>query len=228
MEKIIEENIKMQEDQMKLPVTPLVFENEIDYIVWDLETTGFVAPECKILEIGCLIVRGDQVESKHWVLDNKVEIPAVITEITGITKEIIEAEGRDPVECLKEFLPLFEKCKRNITHNGIRFDIPFLVETVNQLFSYTQDQKMAITNLIRSTAYDTAVNFKASKLDIVPEWRETYLKFADRVMNYQIKGLRYSLALAVAEYGINLGEKAHRAMADVRMTHEVYKKLNNL
>lgn len=201
-------------------------DKEIDCIIWDLETTGFNAPECKILEIGCLIVRGTAVESKHWVLNNQVEIPAVITEITGITKEIIEAEGRDPKVCLEEFLPLFEKCKVNVTHNGVRFDIPFLVETVNQIFSYTQEQKMAITNLIRSTAFDTAVKFKAEKLNMVPQWRESYIQFADRVMNTRAFGVKYSLGLCVQELGIVSNEKAHRAMADVAMTYEVYKILS--
>ena len=95
---------------------------DIDYIVWDLETTGFVAPQCRILEIGCFIINNNEIERKHWVLDNKVKIPEHIIEITGITQDIIDAEGRDPEECLLEFLPYFKRCKKNITHNGIRFD----------------------------------------------------------------------------------------------------------
>ena len=54
-------------------------EQDIDLIIWDLETSGFVAPECKILEIGCFVVTGDQVEQKHWVLNNGIEIPEQIT-----------------------------------------------------------------------------------------------------------------------------------------------------
>ena len=115
-------------------------EKEIDLIVWDLETTGFVAPECKILEIGCFIVRGEEVEQKHWVLNNNVEIPEKIVEITGITQAIIDAEGRDPKECLLEFLPLFKACKKNITHNGVRFDIPFLIETANQILGFSAEE----------------------------------------------------------------------------------------
>lgn len=46
---------------------------KIKKVIWDLETTGFVAPACKILEIGAFIVLNDDtVETKHWVLDNKV------------------------------------------------------------------------------------------------------------------------------------------------------------
>ena len=57
----------------------------IKYIVWDLETTGFVAPESKILEIGCHICYEDgSIEDKNWLLNNNVEIPEKITEITSI------------------------------------------------------------------------------------------------------------------------------------------------
>lgn len=196
----------------------------IDLLVWDLETTGFNAPECKILEIGALVVRGDEVEERHWVLQNNVEIPEKIVELTGITKEIVDAEGRDPIECLNEFLPLFKEVKRHVTHNGMRFDIPFLIESAHALFNYTPEQKMAATNLIRSTAYDTAVQYKAKALGIEPFFRESYAQFADRVMNTRAAGLRYTLNLCVEELGIVHDGTRHRAMADVALTHEVYKR----
>lgn len=195
----------------------------IDCIVWDLETTGFNAPECKILEIGCFIIRGDTVERRHWVLDNGVEIPEKITEITGITNDIIKAEGRDPKECLLEFLPLFKLCKKNITHNGVRFDIPFLLNTAKDILKFTPEQTMSVTNLIRSTAFDTAVHFKAKKLDMAPQFRESFVQFADRVMNVRAYGVKYTLGLCVEEMGIKHELVQHRAMADVELTYEVYK-----
>lgn len=199
--------------------------SEIDLIVWDLETTGFNAPKDKILEIGCFIIRGDEVERRHWVLDNKMEIPEKIIEITGITKEIIDAEGRDPKECLQEFLPLFKECGKNITHNGVRFDIPFLVNYSADLLGYTDQQKMAVTNLIRSTAFDTAVHFKAKKLDMQPFFRESFVQYAERVMNVRAKGVFYTLGLCVEELGIKHELVQHRAMADVELTYEIFKKL---
>lgn len=198
-------------------------EKDIDLIVWDLETTGFVAPEAKILEIGCFVVRGEEVERKHWVLNNNVEIPEKITEITGITQAIIDAEGRDPKECLQEFLPLFKRCKKNVTHNGVRFDIPFLIETSAHVLGFQPNEKMAVTNLIRSTAFDTAVHFKAKKLNMEPFFRESFVQFADRVMSVRAFGIKYSLGLCVEELQIKKDLVQHRAMADVELTHEVYK-----
>lgn len=200
-------------------------EKDIDLIVWDLETTGFVAPEAKILEIGCFIVKDGTVEQKHWVLNNQCDIPEKITELTGITKEIIEAEGRDPKECLLEFLPLFKRCKKNVTHNGVRFDIPFLLDYSAHVLEFTPEQKMATTNLIRSTAHDTAVEFKAKRLELQPFFRESYIQFADRVMSVRAYGLKFNLGLCCDEAQIDrTGIVQHRALADVDLTYRLYQK----
>ncbi len=200
-------------------------DEEIDYIVWDLETTGFIAPPCKILEIGCFIVyESGTIEEKHWVLNNQCEIPEKIIEITGITKEIIEAEGRDPKECLMEFLPLFKESKMNITHNGISFDIPFLTNFAADLLGWTEVQKTATKLLIESKSFDTAVRFKADKLGMSREPEETFIQFAKRVMSIRAYGIKYNLGLCCEESGVNMTDIVqHRAMADVYLTNEIYK-----
>lgn len=199
---------------------------DIDLIVWDLETTGFNAPEDKILEIGCFIVRGVTLEKRHWVLDNKVDIPARITEITGINKSVIDAEGKDPKQCLLEFLPLFKSCKKNVTHNGVKFDIPFLVNTAEKILNFTPVQKKAVTKLIQDTAFDTAVHFKAKKLGLVQKENENFLDFANRVMEVKAYGIKFNLGVCVSELGIKKDLVQHRAMADVELTHDVYNKIS--
>lgn len=202
-----------------------IYEEIIDYIVWDLETTGFVAPKDKILEIGCHIVyTNGKVVEKNWVLNNNVEIPEKIIEITGITLDIINAEGRDPEECLREFLPLFKKCKKNITHNGIKFDIPFLVEYASDLLRWNEMQKMQVYNLLWESAHDTAVAFKSSNLGMYQEPRESHVQFANRVMNVRAP-LKFNLGVVSDFYQIDRSNvKQHRAMGDVYLTHEVFKK----
>jgi DNA polymerase III alpha subunit (gram-positive type) len=192
-------------------------------IVWDLETTGFVAPAAKILEIGCLIVRGEEVEQKHWVLDNKVEIPEKITEITGIDQAIIDAEGRDPVECLNEFLPLFKNAEQNITHNGIKFDIPFLLNTAVDLFDWDETQRKAAKTVMMNSAFDTAPCVKGKKLEMSQMDDELFYMFAERVMNVRAYGVYFKLQESLKEEGVELDVEAHRAMADVQMTHALYK-----
>lgn len=199
----------------------------IDVIVWDLETTGFVAPECKILEIGALIIKGSEIEKRHWVLNNVGhEIPEKIIEITGITQEIIDKEGRDPKECLLEFLPLVREAKQNITHNGIRFDIPFLVAYAGDVLEYNNQQSAELKEALEDVAFDTAVIVKAEKLGLKRREEETFLRFANRIMEIRAFGVKYNLGLCCEEYKIDLtGITLHRALGDVAMTHELYKHL---
>jgi DNA polymerase III epsilon subunit-like protein len=198
---------------------------EIDLIIWDLETSGFNAPDAKILEIGAFIVRGDEIEKRNWVLNNKIQIPANIIEITGITQEIVDA-GRDPKECLEEFLPLLKTAKKHVTHNGFKFDIPFLVDTVRDIFSTSKEESDAFWNELLVSAFDTAVHFKAKRLRMFKNPSETFAQFAHRVMEVRAYGIRYNLATCAEEMQIDLaGIVAHRAMADVEITYKIYSKI---
>lgn len=196
----------------------------IDVIVWDLETTGFVAPEARILEIGAFIIRGEEVEHKHWVINEGIEIPEKIIEITGITKDIIEAEGRNAEECLREFIPLLMESKKNVTHNGIKFDIPFLSAYAHDVLKPAVQQTADLVAHLRNTSFDTAVHFKAKKLPTTQGSAEKFIDFAERVMSQRVFGLKFNLKLCCEESKVDMTNiTLHRAMADVAMTHELYK-----
>lgn len=197
---------------------------DIDLIIWDLETTGFVAPECKILEIGAFILRGDHMEHKHFVLDNKCEIPEKITEITGITKAIIDAEGGDPKAAIEEFLELVTLARKNVTHNGIRFDIPFLVAYAGDLLGKDKKWENELATQLKEKAFDTAVHFKAKKVGAKQGPSETFLSFANRVMDMRVFGVKFNLGLCCEEQKVDTSKISfHRAMGDVAMTYELYK-----
>lgn len=200
--------------------------SNIDIIIWDLETNGFVAPQSKILEIGAFIVRGEEIEQRNWILDNKVEISPEITAINGITNELIAKEGRDPRECLSEFMELLINAPKNVTHNGVRFDIPFLMAYATDLYNHTDEIKKMTEDIIRSKAYDTAVHCKAKKLKMIPKYGESYIDFADRVMSARIQGIHFNLGLSCSEHKIDTSAVTlHRALGDVAMTYELYKKI---
>lgn len=198
-----------------------------DLIVWDLETTGFVAPESRILELGALIFKNGKAVKRHWIFQNNCEIPEKITEITGITKEIIDADGRDPAECLHEFLAFVFNAKKNVTHNGIRFDIPFLVAYAADVLKHTAEESLELRQRLESTCFDTAVHFKAKKLGMGQMDHESFIEFGKRIMEIRAYGVKYNLALCAEEMKIDLtGIKAHRAMADVEVTHKIYQAIN--
>lgn len=213
------DTINMNEQQEEI--------KEIDILVWDLETDGFSAPKNKILEIGAYVIRNGNVERMRWVLNNGTDVPEHITSINGMTNEIIDAEGRDPAECLAEFLPLFKAAKKNVTHNGISFDIPFLVNYAADVMKYEKHQSDAMFALLRSTAFDTAVHFKAKKLGAIQGSDESFISFASRVMSIRAFGLKYNLTLCAEEMGLDLnGITAHRALGDVEVTHQLYQKIH--
>lgn len=95
-----------------------------EYVVVDLETTGLAPKTDKILEIGAYrVVGGDFKEKFHMMLDPGIPVPPRITELTGITQEMVQGKARveDGIRAFIDFageLPL-------LGHNLI-FDYGFL------------------------------------------------------------------------------------------------------
>lgn len=200
---------------------------QYDLMVWDLETTGFVAPASKILEIGIWLIKGDKITKKRWVIDNKCEIPEHITAINGFTQAICSEEGKAPLVVLKEFLAYFSRIKRHVTHNGVKFDIPFLVDYAMAIMEYEQERRREILESMLETAFDTAVWYKANKMG----WahREgTYKKFSDSVMHTRVS-FKYNLGHCCDEFKIDRTEvEQHRALGDVELTYKLYKAIEPL
>jgi len=94
------------------------------YVVVDIETTGFSASSDKITEIGAVkIENGVITEEFSQLIDPGIPIPWRITEITGITSDMVD--GKPTIE---EALPLFfEFCTgcTIVAHNA-RFDMGFI------------------------------------------------------------------------------------------------------
>ncbi len=198
------------------------------YIAWDLETDGFnAALGNHILEIGAaLVVDGEITERKSWLLNNDVQIPAHITAINTITKELLDAEGIDPKEALNEFFKFFVVGTPHLTHNGIRFDIPFLVEYATRIYGLTPEKKQDLSTRLYATAIDTAVIVKGRKLEMDRNWNETFKEYADRVMDVRAVGVKYNVALCCEELEIDTsGIQMHRALGDVELTHKIFQLL---
>jgi len=96
------------------------------FIVLDLETTGLDAAQHEIIEIAAIRYRkGDTShETFQALVKPNGKIPKRITEITGITQEMVEHEGRQLPEVLREFIE-FIGTLRLVTFNA-EFDMAFL------------------------------------------------------------------------------------------------------
>jgi len=97
----------------------------VQFILFDLETTGLDPEKHEIIEIGAIRVNRDS--DKHDTFQSLIKpnkIPKKITEITGITQAIIDSDGELLEPTLREFSE-FVGTLRLVSFNA-DFDMAFL------------------------------------------------------------------------------------------------------
>tara|TARA_Y100000591_G_scaffold295687_1_gene285286 strand:+ start:638 stop:1243 length:606 start_codon:yes stop_codon:yes gene_type:complete len=110
-------------------------------VIYDFETSGLNPHKEDIIEIGAKCLDNDIVfQTLVKPLSNR-GISSKITEITGITNELLRKEGRKPMDAftsffttLKHFYDEYEGLTM-IAHNGMQFDDIFL----RRMHKYVQD-----------------------------------------------------------------------------------------
>ena len=103
---------------------PAHFTLDDDFVVFDIETTGFSPEKNKIIEIGAVRVEGGKIKNTFSVFVNPHEpIPSRIITLTGITDDDVKDAG-DIEDILPAFLE-FSKGAALIAHNA-RFDMSFM------------------------------------------------------------------------------------------------------
>lgn len=112
--------------------------NISEYVVFDLETSGFSKREDRIIELGAVYVKDGVVKDKFSLLCNpgtkngrKIYISARITEVTGIrNQDLLNSPEED--EGIRQFNNWLDSLNIKdiiaIAHNGVKFDVPFLKE----------------------------------------------------------------------------------------------------
>ncbi len=103
---------------------------DADFVVFDIETTGFSPTKNRIIEIGAVKIKaGKIVDHFSSFVDPLVPIPFEIEKLTGITDDMVmEAEQIDVV--LPQFLRFCEGCIL-VAHNA-RFDMSFIMENCDR------------------------------------------------------------------------------------------------
>ena len=102
-----------------------------DYVVFDLETTGFSPVHDEIIEIGAVKVQSGKVTDHYSVFVNPGRpVPPHITELTSIDDSMVaDAPGIETI--LPEFLEFCEGCSL-VAHNA-DFDVSFIEEKAEKL-----------------------------------------------------------------------------------------------
>ncbi len=97
----------------------------MEFVIFDLETTGLSSERDAILEIGALVVRDEQITEEIFetLVQPKRRIPFYITKINGITDRMVQhSPGIETV--LPSFLE-FVAGRQLVAHNA-SFDMGFL------------------------------------------------------------------------------------------------------
>lgn len=104
-----------------------------DFTIIDLETTGLDPTFDEIIEVGAIRVRnGDVTDTFNSLVKPEKEVDAFITEITGITNEML-ADAPSISEIFPDFLS-FVSNDIIVGHN-VNFDINFVYDTNSKLYN---------------------------------------------------------------------------------------------
>lgn len=120
-----------------------------DFVVFDIETTGFSPVADKIIEIGAVRVTGGKITDRYSTFVNpKVPIPFRIEKLTGIKDEMV-IEARDIREVLPEFLAFAKGCVL-VAHNA-SFDTSFIrtnAERLGLAYDFTAADTVAMARFL--------------------------------------------------------------------------------
>lgn len=96
------------------------------FIVFDLETTGLDAVRNEIIEIGAIRVNRDSSvhDTFHTLVKPSRRVPKHITQINGISQEMVAQDGMDLEEALREFVEFIQELP--LVSFNAEFDMAFL------------------------------------------------------------------------------------------------------
>ena len=95
------------------------------FVVFDLETTGLSPTDCRITELGAVVVENGRITESYNAFANPgCHIPEEVTRLTGITDEMV-AGADDQETAVRKFLE-FAAGRVLVAHNAHGFDIRFL------------------------------------------------------------------------------------------------------
>ena len=105
---------------------------EMDFVVFDLETTGAKAPPCRITEIGAYRVKNGRITEEFQTLVNpETPIPPFITQLTGISNRMVKDAPKFR-EIAADFLD-FIGDSILVAHNA-HFDMRFLNCEIGKIY----------------------------------------------------------------------------------------------
>ena len=211
-----------------------------NYLVLDIETTGFSSTKNRVVSIGLCAVQDCEItnelhdgDSSNMILkwpQKTFDGCDKAIEIHGIDYHKSQEQGIDPADAmgiLAEAIAWAREHKMYIVgHNMLKFDAPFI--------GMEMQRAGLATRIEGGEVVDTAALVKAMQLSVLPGLDETVLGYFERVMNIRAKGVFFNLdRYCVERFG--LIEKyavdphsAHNSGYDCWLTHLVLQELNKM
>ncbi len=119
------------DDLKEIATSPRGQTLDADFVVFDLETTGFSPQQNRIIEIGAVKVEHGKITKRFSTFVNpEAPIPFRIEELTGINDSMV-MEAPTVAQVLPEFMEFCEGCVM-VAHNA-SFDMSFIEENCRQL-----------------------------------------------------------------------------------------------
>lgn len=103
---------------------------ELAYLVVDIETTGLRPETDAIIEVGAVKTAGGQESHFSALIRTSMPFPRTIQEMTGISSQMLEKEGKDPKTVLQDFLDFAGDM--DLVGYNVNFDVRFLNASLRQ------------------------------------------------------------------------------------------------
>ena len=120
--------------------------NELEFCVFDLETTGGNHSKDGIIEIGIVIIKNKKIiEEKNYLINPKQKIPDFIQKLTSISDK--DVENAPTIEEVIDQILDFMGDRILVAHNT-SFDVPFFNSVLRRLGKNELENKSICTNLM--------------------------------------------------------------------------------
>lgn len=128
----------------------------IDFCVFDLETTGGNHNHDKIIEIGLIKIQNLKIiEKKHFLINPEIKIPDFIQKLTSISQNDVEAcpKIHDVIKDILEFMG-----NSVLVAHNTSFDVPFFNSVLRRLNLPERKNRSICTNLMTKNLIPNLLN----------------------------------------------------------------------
>ena len=213
------------DDMVDIAINPKNASLNDDFVVFDIETTGFSPEKNNIIEIGAVKVSQGKIVDKFSTFVNPKEpVPFRITQLTGITDEMV-MDAPFITEVLPEFFEFAKGCVF-VAHNAT-FDMGFIMKKAKDLhierdYSYVDTLAAARVLMPKMGKYTLDNLCKELKISLenhhraVDDAGATAEIFVEFVRMFNEKGI--NTLTEVNEFG-NSAEERINKIKKLRMHH---------